>query len=240
VLTAKNWRSSEVVRLFVLLVLSFVAAALTLRFVQALLMSEGHTLPAWAMLAAGFISLHIPGLVLATFFLRQHGKGWTDGFGLSWDPPLTVMGYSGALALACLLIGYPLQEILAMTLEKLGIAADPQTAVLFLMESSWPERLFIGFLAVCIAPVIEEALFRGVLYSFVRDELGFRAALWISALLFGILHGNSAALIPLVLFGMGLALLYEKTGNLLPCILAHMLFNLAGFLIAVFQWSPFD
>ena len=54
----------------------------------------------------------------------------------------------------------------------------------------------------------------------------FAAAL-ISALVFGGLHATTgiSAVPPLIVFGLVLALLYEKTGSIIPGILLHMLNN---------------
>ena len=53
-------------------------------------------------------------------------------------------------------------------------------------------------------------------------------ALWGSAVFFGLIHVNAAAFLPLTLFGLVLAWLYERTGNLLASITAHALFNQIG------------
>jgi membrane protease YdiL (CAAX protease family) len=53
------------------------------------------------------------------------------------------------------------------------------------------------------------------------------AAALVSGLIFGGLHATTGitAVPPLMIFGFILALLYEKTGSIWPCILLHMLNN---------------
>jgi len=77
------------------------------------------------------------------------------------------------------------------------------------------------------APISEEVCFRGMLFGGLRTRLPSLAAALISAVLFGGLHALTgiSAVPPLIAFGFILALLYEKTGSIVPGILLHMLNN---------------
>jgi membrane protease YdiL (CAAX protease family) len=82
-------------------------------------------------------------------------------------------------------------------------------------------------LIVIAAPISEEICFRGMLYGGLRERLPRFAAALLVGLIFGGLHALTGvtAVPPLVFFGFVLALLYEKTGSIVPCILLHMLNN---------------
>jgi membrane protease YdiL (CAAX protease family) len=82
-------------------------------------------------------------------------------------------------------------------------------------------------LIVFAAPISEEVCFRGMLFGGLRERLPRLAAALISALIFGGLHATTglSAVPVLVAFGFILALLYEKTGSIIPGILLHMLNN---------------
>jgi membrane protease YdiL (CAAX protease family) len=82
-------------------------------------------------------------------------------------------------------------------------------------------------LIVVAAPVSEEVCFRGMLFGGLRERLPRLAAALISALIFGGLHAITgiSAVPPLIVFGFLLALLYEKTGSVVPGIILHMLNN---------------
>jgi membrane protease YdiL (CAAX protease family) len=82
-------------------------------------------------------------------------------------------------------------------------------------------------LIVFAAPISEEVCFRGMLFGGLRERLPRLAAALISALIFGGLHALTgiSAVPPLIAFGFILALLYEKTGSIVPGILLHMLNN---------------
>jgi uncharacterized protein len=88
--------------------------------------------------------------------------------------------------------------------------------------------LWIQILLIAIAaPIGEEVCFRGMLFGGLRERLPMWAAALISAALFGLLHVTTGISVvpPLIAFGFLLALLYERTGSILPCILLHMLNN---------------
>jgi membrane protease YdiL (CAAX protease family) len=77
------------------------------------------------------------------------------------------------------------------------------------------------------APISEEICFRGMLFGGLRERLPRVAAALIAGLIFGGLHALTGvtAVPPLIFFGFVLALLYEETGSIVPCILLHMLNN---------------
>jgi membrane protease YdiL (CAAX protease family) len=82
-------------------------------------------------------------------------------------------------------------------------------------------------LIVLVVPICEEVCFRGMLFGGLRERMpGFAAAL-VSGLVFGALHATTgvSAVPPLMAFGVILALLYERTGSIVPGILLHMLNN---------------
>jgi membrane protease YdiL (CAAX protease family) len=82
-------------------------------------------------------------------------------------------------------------------------------------------------LIVIAAPISEEICFRGMLFGGLRERLPRFAAALLAGLIFGGLHALTGvtAVPPLIFFGFVLALLFEKTGSIWPCILLHMLNN---------------
>jgi uncharacterized protein len=82
-------------------------------------------------------------------------------------------------------------------------------------------------LIVIAAPISEEVCFRGMLFGGLRERWPRIAAALLSGLIFGALHAITgiSAVPPLIAFGLILALLYEKTGSIVPGILLHMLNN---------------
>jgi membrane protease YdiL (CAAX protease family) len=94
-------------------------------------------------------------------------------------------------------------------------------------------------LTCVIAPFCEEFLFRGFIFTALRNWRGPWPAAVITGLLFGGVHAESAPavyLMPLAFLGFGLCLLYWRTGSLLPCIAAHSINNSIAF-GALENWS---
>ncbi len=87
-------------------------------------------------------------------------------------------------------------------------------------------------LIVFAAPISEEFCFRGMLFGGLREKLPRIGAALLSGLIFGGLHALTGvtAVPPLIVFGILLALLYEKTGSILPGIILHMLNNAVALL----------
>ncbi|MEK7237320.1 MAG: CPBP family intramembrane glutamic endopeptidase [Nitrospirota bacterium] len=80
---------------------------------------------------------------------------------------------------------------------------------------------------VIFAPVFEELAFRGLLFAVLRRKFRFLPAALISASIFAIAHGYGlVGFISVLWSGVLWAWMYEKTGSLLPGILAHAINNL--------------
>jgi membrane protease YdiL (CAAX protease family) len=88
----------------------------------------------------------------------------------------------------------------------------------------WPIE---AFSLVIAAPISEEIFFRGVLFAGLRRQEPLMAAALISAAIFGVMHaGTGISAVPVIIvIGVMLAVLYEKTGSLIPCILFHAILN---------------
>lgn len=83
----------------------------------------------------------------------------------------------------------------------------------------------IGLITTSIlAPVAEELLFRGVLFTQMKKRMGVGAAIFISSMLFGLTH-MSLAMIRSAIFGACMCILFLKTKNILVPIVVHMVYN---------------
>ncbi|GAA3257607.1 CPBP family intramembrane glutamic endopeptidase [Streptomyces lavendulae] len=86
-------------------------------------------------------------------------------------------------------------------------------------------------LAMVAAPAGEEALFRGLVYPLLRKRVSILASTLVTAVVFGLLHGNAVQFASTLPLAVLLALLYEHTRVLWPCVLLHLGFNLAAALV---------
>ena len=90
-----------------------------------------------------------------------------------------------------------------------------------------------------IIPIMEEMIFRGLIYRRMRHNVSMWKAMMFSALMFGFYHGNSVQFVYAFLSGILLAYLYEKYGSIKAPVLAHMLMNIVSCVLTevdVFTW----
>ena len=89
------------------------------------------------------------------------------------------------------------------------------------------QNLILLILAtVILAPLAEELIFRGMTYRRAENYLGALGGALISAGLFGVYHGNMVQFLYAFFMGLLFAALCEKSGSLLPPVLAHGAANL--------------
>lgn len=111
--------------------------------------------------------------------------------------------------------------------------ADNSASYRQVTQTFYSGRLVLEFAALCvIIPLVEEILYRGIVYGRLRDFIGIRPAILISALIFGIIHVNLVQFIYASIFGLLLAYLVEYTGFVYGAALAHMAANLTSVLRA--------
>ncbi len=112
-------------------------------------------------------------------------------------------------------------------LGRLDIPAPPQDLVaLFARSGDTPSLVIMVVLAVVIAPLTEEMVFRIGLFRWIRTRSLRGVVLFLPAAGFALLHGNLAVFLPIVVLAVCLALAYERSGHALVPITAHSLFNL--------------
>ncbi len=113
------------------------------------------------------------------------------------------------------------------TLDHFGFDTSRQELVQIFAEAGSPGIILgMTFLAVVLAPLTEELVFRAGMFRYLRT----RAPAWIAfplpAAIFALLHGNLVAFGPLFMLGIIFAIAYERTGRIAVPIIAHGLFNL--------------
>jgi membrane protease YdiL (CAAX protease family) len=102
-----------------------------------------------------------------------------------------------------------------------------------------PLRIMIVFVAVVIAPLLEEMLFRGFIQTAIRSFFNIRNSAWpaiaASSVFFAIMHENPGHWPALFVLGVCLGYSYEKSGSLFRPIFIHLFFNVSSVAIALYQ-----
>lgn len=97
------------------------------------------------------------------------------------------------------------------------------TEILSLVSEISIGRMF--FFVGLLAPVCEEIVFRGILYTgFRKNGSPMQAILW-TAVLFGLFHMNLNQMVYAAVLGVALGLLREATGNIWSGIICHISLN---------------
>jgi membrane protease YdiL (CAAX protease family) len=115
----------------------------------------------------------------------------------------------------------------------------PQHEALKLLSESGaiPLRVLLTIMAVAVAPVVEEMLFRGLFQTTIRSYVQRPwPAIVITSLLFASIHEDVSHWPSLFVLALGLGYVYEKSGSLLRSIFMHALFN--GINIALVLTQP--
>lgn len=165
------------------------------------------------------IPAHLVTIVIAWFvitrmrsFSFRQTLGWRSG-GMAWWQYVMIIA---AFFLLANVVGnyFPEQEN-----ELIRILKSSRTAV-----------YLVAFLATFTAPLVEEVVYRGILYSAFQRTFGVAFAVISVTFLFAIVHvpqyyPSFSTIFLLTLLSLILTLVRVRTNNLLPCIILHTIFN---------------
>jgi membrane protease YdiL (CAAX protease family) len=184
----------------------------------------------------GTITLDLMLLAVVLVSIASHGIALREVFGLAPARPLLVLGM-GAL---CLAATYPIFLLAGEVAQRLGhsVSDDADTVKYLLGPLKPQDKAAAIFLAVVVAPLVEEFIFRGLLYGVMKKFAGAWAAMATSGLIFAAIHQNLPALPAYFLLACGFTLAYERTGSIWTPITMHVLFNAITVVVIFFfpQW----
>ena len=86
-------------------------------------------------------------------------------------------------------------------------------------------KVAVVLAAVILAPVVEEIIYRGIIYDFANYMLNYKYAIVFSALVFAIGHGNMVQGVYTLTLGLIFGYVRYKYGNIYTTIFMHMLAN---------------
>ncbi len=109
-----------------------------------------------------------------------------------------------------------------------------ETVKAFQKSDSIGLKILVIFLAVVIAPLAEETLFRGFVYGVLKRYTDAPFAALSSSLMFAVIHLHVGSLLPLWMLAVFFCLAYEITGCLLVPMLLHAIFNAVSIIAMLF------
>jgi membrane protease YdiL (CAAX protease family) len=190
----------------------------------ALSLSSTHdfTSPRMRDLLAGAL-LTVGILVFLIAFLRLRG------FNLSALGGLAKLSFGRVLSTGTILLfaAYPLIYIAdTLTRRILGEGLSKQEIIqLFNASQTLPQRIMIIIMAVALAPMAEEFMFRFFLYGVLKRYFGRLVGVIVNASLFAAVHTHLPSFGPLFVLGSCFTIAYEWSGSILVPMTMHALFN---------------
>ena len=170
-------------------------------------------------------------LLVRQFWPAQWSRADLPGFGLAKPANVAVYPTTIILGFIVLLLGGAITHLLA------GQHPVHQDVAVMAGKVSLDMRILLAVLVVCVAPFVEELVFRGVLLSGLASRMHIGWAMLASAIVFGCVHlpDFKFAWYPvpaLILLGLVLAWLRVRTRSLWPSITLHAANNF----FAVLGW----
>lgn len=109
---------------------------------------------------------------------------------------------------------------------------DTDVYTKLLGQVTWYSLILNLVLAGVLAPLVEETLFRGVIFGSLQAYFGKWTSAVLSAVIFSALHFQAYGFFPRFVLGIFLVYLYDKYKSLYPAIALHGLNNIVATLIA--------
>jgi membrane protease YdiL (CAAX protease family) len=179
----------------------------------------------WSDPAIRLVAFSAPGVLFAIVVVVLRAQARPGGAALSVRARLLAAGRvfcaSAAIVLAAAIVG---QLVLR---GVFGMEGQAQTLVETALEEPGPAYLWaLGIIGAIVAPVVEESMFRGLLYPAVRERAGPTIAAFATAIPFAAIHEFSPhTFLPLLALALLLAGLFEATDSLLAVVAVHVLNN---------------
>lgn len=137
-----------------------------------------------------------------------------------------------------LFMAYFSQGIAAMIeIELLGIDPGSENTQL-IMDITRATPLFM-IIPMFIAPILEEIIFRKIIFGSLYKKMNFFFAALLSSFIFGIIHGEPLHILIYASMGFVFAFLYVKTKRIIVPIIVHMALNSLVVLVQ-YNLSPED
>lgn len=173
------------------------------------------------------------GLLLYLFQVR--GLNPAELFGLQnlhWRSLAVTLGIFTIIILISVNV---VSAITVTWLQNFWTDLEPQETVKAFQKSDGIGfKFLVIFLAVVIAPLAEETLFRGFVYGVLKRYTDAPFAALSSSLMFAVIHMHVGSLLPLWMLAVLFCLAYEITGCLLVPMLLHSIFNAVSIIAMLF------
>lgn len=232
-LPEKTWKTESVLRLLLGVFATWSAGILLATGISNLNLGWPESTTRLLSMVIITLTFHGAALLWLNSFFKSENIFWAEAFGFNLPGRRRAVALALMAGLLVLPIAWGLQQLTARIMTASHLNPEVQQVVQELQKGDVSpfQQTYLALVALVAAPIVEEMLFRGILYPTIK-RAGFpKLALWGTSILFALTHQNAPAFFALVFLAMILTLLYEETGNLLAPIIAHSCFNTANFVM---------
>jgi len=235
-ISEKTWRLEAVGQLFLSVLGTLGIGMLLATLLQTFPAGLSQDMRRFLGMCIMTLCFQIAALVWIAIFLKGENLSWSRAFGFSTPRPARTIALAITVVLIVLPLTWGLQQLSIVLMNWVHIKPEAQAVVEELQNPSLSlvQKIYFGILAIVVAPMAEETLFRGILYPTIK-QLGYpRLALWGTSIFFSATHLSISTFLPLVFLAIILTFLYEETDNLLAPVVAHSVFNAINFFVLMF------
>ena len=176
------------------------------------------------------------GVLLLAVYLRRRGRTWANTFGLDRRRFASSTGLAVIAYLAMVPVLVFSSVVYQGILSTYGYPPSLQDVALVLSQPYGPwTRVAMAAVAVILAPVFEECVFRGIGLPLLARWLGMGPAILLTSLAFAAIHVHLPSLLPLLVIAVGFSLAYVYAGSLWVPITMHALFNAVN--LGLLMWA---
>lgn len=166
------------------------------------------------------------GLLALYLYMKARRLSWITSFGNPHLGPGENLGTAAVFYLALMPVIFFSSLVSQGILALNGYPPSLQEVALLLTRDHplWMRCYLVG-LAIILAPVLEECLFRGLALPLLSRHIGTGPAILATSALFAAIHFHPPSFVPLGIMAAGFAMAYLYSGSLLVPIVMHALFN---------------
>ena len=183
------------------------------------------------------IIVYVPVVFIALWVLRRLAAAesaahtvatWRETFrtlGMTSQRPLADIGVGTLNYVLLMPVFFAVSAFSQKIFERYHTPINPAQFDSMMAQNN-VDRLLLLLITAVAAPIVEELMFRGVLYPALKGGWGKIGGAALSAAVFAIVHPTlPSGFLPIMLLGFVMALTYERRGSLLPNIIMHGIHN---------------
>lgn len=173
---------------------------------------------------AGILPTHLLTFVVVWAIVSYAGRRpfWKN-IEFDW-PPNSSHAMTTVVSVALALVLFSLAFLIT------SFYGERKTDLDLMIESSIYTRIATAFVAVVTAPLVEELIYRGLLYKALEKAAGVAVSIAVVSLLFAGVHvfqyrNNLAVIAVITLLSITLTVARAVSGKVLPAFIIHLVFN---------------